>query len=213
MDQATLNSADWVGGSEGERVAVDLSGESLVVEALSQLARQYLSPDSTGYGVSQSRADTISGKIESGHDSQVCASQYSAYVHWTLTFVADGGLDQGLGRIREETTGKTKYDLASDDACVIGDTGATVADEDSECEDEAENSKDHEGLDTLDEANDQTERETTKNTRERVQARDTRGRLDRLVKSDDQDGVEVVALPGLSDTQIEFVILTGTKRC
>lgn len=86
-----------------------------------------------------------------------------------LTFVSNCRLDQRLCGVREQAAGEAKHDLTADDTRIVCHACSTVANEDAKGEDEAEDTKDHERLDTLDEPDDDAESETGKDTGEGVQ--------------------------------------------
>lgn len=105
------------------------------------------------------------------------------------------GLDASLRGIREHAAGNTQTDLRTDDAGVRGCAcAAAEVDEQAEGDHKKTCSKEDEGLETSHFEDDESESKTCENGREAVEGADASGALDRFVESDDEDGVEEVAL-------------------
>lgn len=181
----TLRSTDGVFEHGSERLSVGVGGEGIVdaSQVLLEVRWEDLGPNSTRHTVAERRADVVGGEVETSHDGEL--------------LVLEVGLERGLSRIREHTTSDTQDDLSANDTRLVGAAGVTsVADEQTESDEEQTGTGDDKDLETADLVDDNTQDGTGDDTGERVERGDSSSRRDAKVESNSENGKQVVTLHG-----------------
>ena len=181
----TLRCADGVLKHGSERLSVGVGGESIVDagQVLLEMRWEDLGPDGTRHTVSERGTNVVEGEVETSHDGKL--------------LVLEVGLERGLSRIREHTTSDTQDDLGANDTRLVGAAGVTsVADEQTESDEEETGTSNNEHLETADLVDDKTQDGTGDDTGKRVERGDSGSSRDAKVESNSEDGKQVVTLQG-----------------